>query len=160
RTTAIFGEFQAVNSGASVVAPFVVGAALGLGIGWRPAYLLPTLLLLALVPLLAGIPPARPRTEQVPDPTTDAPPRLPAVGRGRSFARWLDILISVSAEFCMVFWAASAFRDWHGASEDVSAALTAMFLLGMAGSRALSTPLTRAVPEAWRLVTGGCAVAL
>jgi fucose permease len=35
-----------------------------------------------------------------------------------------------------------------------------MFLLGMAGVRALSTPLTRDIPEAWRLVTGGCVVAL
>lgn len=158
RTTAIFGELQAVNSGASVVAPFVVGAALGLGLGWRPAYLLPTLVLLATVPFLTGIPRSRPTGSDVDADTRIAPGR--SVGRGRSFARWLDVLIAVSVEFCMVFWAASAFRDWHGASDDVAAALAAMFLLGMAGARALSTPLTRAVPEAWRLVTGGCLIAL
>jgi fucose permease len=159
RTTGVFGEFQAANSAASVIAPFAVGVALGVGIGWRPAYLLPTVILLVVAPLLTGIPRVRPR---------DANPRregMPAaigqpIGRGRSFARWLDILISVSAEFCMVFWAASAFRDWHGAPEDVAAALTAMFLLGMAGARAVASPLTRAVPQAWRLVAGGCVVAL
>jgi MFS family permease len=60
----------------------------------------------------------------------------------------------------MVFWAASAFKEWHGASDEMAAALTAMFLLGMAAARACSSPLTRAVPDAWRLVTGGCVVAL
>jgi len=151
-------ELQAVNSGASVVAPFVVGAALGLGLGWRPAYLLPTLLLIAVVPLLAGVPRARPGAAGMAP--TARPAAGPSIGRGRSFARWLDVLIAVSAEFCMVFWAASAFRDWHGASDEVAAALAAMFLVGMAGSRALSSPLTRAIPQAWRLVTGGCIVAL
>lgn len=160
RTTAIFGELQAVNSAASVAAPFLVGLALGMGLGWRPAYLLPTLLLLAIVPLLGGIPRARPRViDHVP--AGGAPSAaLRPIGRGRSVARWLDVLLSVSAEFCMVFWAASAFRDWHGASDDVAAALAAMFLIGMASARAMSTPLTRAIPEAWRLVTGGCVVAL
>lgn len=162
RTTAIFGELQAVNSAASVVAPFVVGVALGLRLGWRPAYLLPTALLLAIVPLLAGIPRARPRVADLPGdgPSDASSSAWRPIGRRRSIARWLDVLLSVSAEFCMVFWAASAFRDWHGASDEVAAALAAMFLLGMAGVRALSTPLTRAIPEAWRLVTGGCLVAL
>jgi MFS family permease len=36
----------------------------------------------------------------------------------------------------------------------------ALFLLGMATARAVAQPVTRAVPEAWRLVTGGCVVAL
>jgi MFS family permease len=156
RVVAIFGEFQAANSAASVAAPFVIGVALGLGLGWRPAYLVPTIVLLVSIPVLTGIPRARADAHD--------PDRRPAaghaVGRGRSIARWLDILISVSAEFCMVFWAASAFRDWHGASDDLAAALVGMFLLGMAGVRALATPLTRRVPDAWRLVAGGSLVAL
>lgn len=156
RTVAIFGELQAADSAASVVAPFAVGLAIGLGVGWRSAYLLPTFLLLAVTPLLAGIPR---RDRRGSDPGLRTRPVAPA-GHARKVARWLDILLSVSAEFCMVFWAASAFREWHGASEEVAAALAAMFLLGMAMSRAVSTPLTRAVPEAWRLVTGGCLVAL
>jgi MFS family permease len=156
RIVAIFGEFQAANSASSVVAPVLIGAALGLGLGWRPAYLLPTVLLLLAVPLLTGIPRARPvGGGGAPRPSPGA-----AAGRRRSIARWLDLLIAVSVEFCMVFWAASAFRDWHGASDDLAAALTAMALLGMAASRALATPLTRAVPDAWRIVTGGCIVAL
>lgn len=170
RVTGIFGEFQAANSAASVVAPFSVGLALGLGVGWRPAYLLPTVLLLVMVPLLAGIPRVRPCTHRaLPGFVRELPRARGAelavsagsvVGRGRSTARWLDVLLSVSAEFCMVFWAASAFAEWHGASTDVAAALTAMFLLGMATVRASATPLTRAVPEAWRLVAGGGVVAL
>ncbi|MET0771924.1 MAG: MFS transporter [Candidatus Limnocylindrales bacterium] len=156
RTVGIFGELQAANSAASVVAPLVIGLALGLGLGWRPAYLLPTLVMALMLPLLAGIPRARRTHHDV----TPAPVPRPAAGRARSVARWLDILIAVGAEFCMVFWAASAFRDWHGASDDVAAALTAMFLLGMASARAVATPVTRVVPEAWRLVTGGCLVSL
>ncbi len=156
RTTAIFGELQAANSAASVAAPFIVGLAIGVGVGWRPAYLLPTIMLLAAWPFLVGIPGRRPAADAPATTRVPVRPMAPA----RSMARWLDILISVSAEFCMVFWAASAFRDWYGASDDVAAALAAMFLLGMATSRALSTPLTRAIPEAWRLVGGGCLVAL
>jgi MFS family permease len=156
RITGIFGELQAANSAASVVAPFVVGVALGAGVGWRPAYLLPTVLLLAVIPSLIGIPRLRPADAV----SVPVPAAGPAIGRRRSLARWLDILLSVSAEFCMVFWAASAFADWHAASPELAAALTAMFLLGMAAARAFATPLTRAIPEAWRLVTGGCLVAL
>ncbi|MFN8520536.1 MAG: MFS transporter [Chloroflexota bacterium] len=165
RTTAIFGELQGANSTASVIAPFLVGLALGIGIGWRPAYLLPTLLLLLVLPFLAGVPrrvaaardPAG-RAASAPRPSSMA--ALAPVPRARSLGRWADILISVSAEYCMVFWAASAFRDWHGASDDVAAALAAMFLLGMAAVRAVSSPLTRAIPDAWRLVTLGCVVAI
>ncbi len=156
RTVGIFGELQAANSVASVIAPLVIGMALGIGIGWRPAYLLPTLLMVLMLPLLVGIP----RTRRARHDPTPAAPLGPPAGRERSVARWLDILIAVGAEFCMVFWAASAFRDWHGASEDLAAALTAMFLVGMAATRAVATPVTRAVPEAWRLVSGGCLVAL
>jgi MFS family permease len=156
RTVGIFGELQAANSVAAVIAPLVIGIAIGVGLGWRPAYLLPTLLMAVLVPLLAGIP----RTRRARHDPTPAPMSGDPVGRARSIARWLDILIAVGAEFCMVFWAASAFRDWHAASDDLAAALTAMFLVGMAAVRAVAQPLTRAVPAAWRLVTGGCTVAL
>ena len=55
----IFGELQAANSAASVVAPLVIGLALGLGLGWRPAYLVPTVLMLLMLPLLKGIPRTR-----------------------------------------------------------------------------------------------------
>ena len=155
RTIAIFGELQAANSGASVLAPFAVGLALALGIGWRPAYLVPTLLLSRPCRSWACTPRARDRSRT--SPTDDAASRaasldaVPAVDRRRALARWIHLLVAVSAEFCMVFWVASAFREWHGASDDIAAALAAMFLLGMAIVRGLSSPLTRAVPEAWRL---------
>ena len=42
----------------------------------------------------------------------------------------------------------------------MAAALVGMFLLGMAAARALAQPVTRVVPEAWRLVMGGCLVSL
>ncbi|MBT8227277.1 MAG: hypothetical protein HKP61_01995, partial [Dactylosporangium sp.] len=68
-----------------------------------------------------------------------APPGLEA---GPLPGRWLDVLLAVSVEFCLVFWAADAFRDWHGAGPSAAPALAAVFPLGMALARTAATPLT------------------
>ncbi len=64
RTTAIIAEQNAVNSFASVLAPLLVGAALATGLGWRPGYLAPALLLLLFVPFVRDIPAPRVRLER------------------------------------------------------------------------------------------------
>jgi fucose permease len=46
-------------------------------------------------------------------------------------------------EFCLVFWAADAFTEWHGAGPAAAPVLAATFLLGMALVRAASSKLTK-----------------
>ena len=61
--------------------------------------------------------------------------------------RWVDLLVAVSIEFCMVFWAASAFIAWDRASASQGAALASLFLVGMAGARLSSARIIRRVPN-------------
>jgi MFS family permease len=46
--------------------------------------------------------------------------------------RWMTLLLSISVEFCMVFWVADALTTWHGAGTGLAAALTGLFIAGMA----------------------------
>jgi MFS family permease len=56
-------------------------------------------------------------------------------------SRWINLLLSISVEFCMVFWVADALTAWHGASAGLAAALTGVFVAGMAVVRAGSQRL-------------------
>jgi fucose permease len=93
------------------------------------------------------------------------PPAPATVQRGAAepaapiFGRWFDVLIAVSAEFCMIFWAASALADWHHASPAEAPAVGSLFLVGMATVRFLSTPITRRLTSARSLMLTSTAVA-
>lgn len=154
RTTAIIAELNSVSSFASIVAPLAVGAALALGIGWRPGYLWPAVLLACLLPLVRGVP-AAPAEGRAP---------VPRVGRqplDRAFwSRWLDVLIAVSAEFCVLFWITSAFTTWYSVGTDAAVLWASTFMVGMALGRAMGTPVTRRISDRSMIVTLGCAVAL
>jgi predicted MFS family arabinose efflux permease len=154
RTTAIIAELNSVSSFASVVAPLAVGAALALGFGWRPGYLWPAVLMACLLPLVRGVPAA---------PADGHAPVL-EVGRqpiDRAFwSRWLDVLIAVSAEFCVLFWIASAFTTWYSVGTDAAVLWASTFMMGMALGRAMGTPVTQRIADRSRIVTLGCAVAL
>lgn len=142
--TAAVGEANGVASAASVVAPIAVGAALWLGLGWRVGYLAVPMLALAAVffPVWHLNVPAR----QV---VVDKPgsPRA-----GLLFGRWFDLLVAVSVEFCMVFWAASAMGDWHHATAGQAPALASLFLVGMATGRFLASPITHLLPDTHVLI--------
>jgi cyanate permease len=153
RTTAIIAEQNAVNSSASLLAPLLVGAALAIGLGWRPGYLVPAVLLLLLVPFVRDIPAPRARLEG-----HRAPDRSHV---DRAFwSRWLDILLAVSAEFCMVFWIASAFTTWYGLEADAAVVWGSTFVAGMVIGRSLGTPVTRAIADRTKIVSLSCGVAL
>ena len=150
--TAAVGEANAVSSTASVLAPLAVAAALAGGLGWRLGYLgLPLAALAVLLP--------RARRTALP-----APPDVRSGSPGDGVAapmlgRWTDVLLAVSAEFCMVFWAPSALADWHGATADQAPAVAALFLVGMAGGRALAAPVTRWLPAARAVLLTGSGLA-
>jgi fucose permease len=136
---AALGEANGVASAASVVAPLAVGAALAAGIGWRIGYLAAPLIALA----AAFLPVWRldvPSTQPLPEGSVSEPGT-------RLFGRWFDLLVAVSVEFCMIFWAASAMGDWHHAAAGQAPALASLFLVGMATGRFLASPITRLLPD-------------
>jgi fucose permease len=136
---AALGEANGVASAASVVAPLAVGAALAVGIGWRIGYLAAPLIALA----AAFLPVWRldvPSTQPLPEGSVSEPGT-------RLLGRWFDLLVAVSVEFCMIFWAASAMGDWHHATAGQAPALASLFLVGMATGRFLASPITRLLPD-------------
>jgi predicted MFS family arabinose efflux permease len=149
--TAAIGEANGLASAASVLAPLAVSASLAAGFGWRIGYLaLPLLALVAIALPIWRLPLTEAREAAV-----DGPPGVPAPMAGR----WLDLLLAVSVEFCLVFWAASAFIAWDHASASQGAALASLFLVGMAVARALSARIIRLVPDPRTLVLLCAAVA-
>jgi hypothetical protein len=141
------GEANAFSSAASVLAPLAVAAGLTVGIGWRPGYLLP---IVALVPILL-------MTRSLPEPPRGDVAVVP--GDGGFGHRWLDVLLAVSVEFCMVFWAGTALLTWDGLGRTGAAVGASAFLLGMALGRAAAAPAMRLVGTTRGLVIAGCAVA-
>jgi MFS family permease len=73
--------------------------------------------------------------------------------------RWIALLLAISVEFCLVFWAAAAFTEWHGAGPAAAPVLAAMFLLGMALVRAASSRLI-AGRHPLLVILAACGVAL
>jgi len=148
---AAVGEANGLASAASVLAPLAVAGALAAGLGWRAGYLVAPLLIL----VLALVP-----TWRIPLPAAavrahDAPP----VRDSGLLGPWIEVLFSVSVEFCMVFWAASAVTDWHHASDGLAPAVAALFLVGMAIGRSFAVPITRKVPRSRTLMLVCIAVA-
>ncbi|HEY7483654.1 MAG TPA: MFS transporter [Streptosporangiaceae bacterium] len=133
--TAAVGEANGLASAASVLGPLAVAGALTAGLGWQAGYLVAPLVILAVfLPLTWRIAvPAAPRPTMI----IDAGGAAPLLGR------WFEVLLAVSVEFCMVFWAASAVSEWHHASTARAPAVAALFLVGMAGGRSLAVPITR-----------------
>lgn len=141
-TTATLGEANAVSSFASLLAPAAVAGALALGIGWAAGYVLPVLPLA--VALLVILLLQRRDWEQTADAAGHEAESTPGPGLepGRLLPRWIVLLLAISVEFCLVFWAADAFTEWHDASPAAAPVLAAMFLLGMALVRGASSKLT------------------
>jgi MFS family permease len=162
RAAVAIGEANAVSSTASVLAPLLVGAAIAVDLGWRAGYLVVPLLGIAAVgatalrTVPAGDPPPNPRGDR------GAGERGPDRRAPRRFAgRWVDVLLAVSVEFCLVFWAADDLRTQHGLGPGPAAAAAGLLLLGMATGRAASAAALRLLPVAARLIAlvGGVAVA-
>ncbi len=137
----VFGEANAVASWASVLAPAAVAAAVGLQAGWWVGYTLPVLPIAAYLlwtlrrnGLFAPADPREPEAVHLDEPVAGLEP-APLLGR------WMDVLLAVSVEFCLVFWAADALRDWHDAGPAAAPALAAAFLVGMALGRTFASRL-------------------
>ena len=148
---AAIGEANGLASAASVLAPLAVSAALVAGLGWRTGYLAPPLIALALIALPAW----RLALQDAPKPA--AGPQSAAAAP--MFGRWIDLVVAVSVEFCMVFWAASALISWDRASLSQAPALASLFLVGMAIARGMSATIIRRVPDQRVLMLASIGVA-
>jgi fucose permease len=148
------GEANATASATSVLAPLLVAASLRAGTGWRAGYLVLPLAGVAL--LLASL--RRPRGSAAADAGAGRrpDPSPPAAFLGH----WLDVLLVVSVEFCLVFWAADYLHSQRGFASDAAASGAALFLLGMAAGRAAALPLTRLLPVPARLLAAAAALAV
>jgi fucose permease len=158
RAAVAIGEANAVSSGSAVLAPLLVGAALAVGAGWRVGYLaLPLAGVAILLTRLLRAPGGPPSPAEAPAGVASASlaPGAASPGGGvpRAFLdRWFDLVLVVSVEFCLVFWAVDFMRTERGLVPDVAAASAALLTLGMAVGRAATGPITRAVPVAPRLL--------
>ncbi len=141
---AAIGEANGLASAASILAPLAVSGTLIAGFGWRPGYLVAPLLALAAITLPAW----RLRIPNAPRSAREIDAGVPAPMLGR----WFDVLVAVSIEFCVVFWAASAVIAWDHASRSQAPALISLFLLGMATARALSVQIIRRIPNQRALI--------
>ncbi len=148
---ATIGEANGLASAASVLAPLAVAAALAAGLGWRAGYLVAPLVALAALtlPVWRLVLPNAPSSITASQSSTAAP----------MLGRWVDLLLSVSVEFCFVFWAASAVITWDHASLSQAPAVAALFLVGMATARALSARIIRRIHEPRVLVLACTAIA-
>ncbi len=126
-------EANAVAAGVGTVAPLVVGAAVGIGLGWRAALLLvvPAVAVLYAFGGRLGMP---------------APTEEPAhhVGSRRLPSRywivWGVLVCGIAVEFCMTLWTADILRNRFemgdgAASAGITTLLFGMFLGRLAGGR-------------------------
>jgi predicted MFS family arabinose efflux permease len=121
-------EANAVAAGVGTVAPVVVGACVGLGLGWRPALLLllPVVLMLALVgrDVRAPRPPER----------TGGAERRGRLPRGY-WVSWGVVTAGIAVEFCLVLWTAEVLRERAGLAPGPAAAGVTALVAGMAAGR-------------------------
>jgi predicted MFS family arabinose efflux permease len=121
-------EANAVAAGVGTVAPVVVGACVGLGLGWRPALLLllPVVLMLAMVgrDVRAPRPPER----------TGGAERRGRLPRGY-WVSWGVVTAGIAVEFCLVLWTAEVLRERAGLAPGPAAAGVTALVAGMAAGR-------------------------
>jgi MFS family permease len=149
---AAIGEANGLASAVSVLAPLAVSAALAAGLGWRLGYLAAPLVALAAIALPVW-------RLALPDTANSIRDSIASGTPAPMLGRWIDLLLAVSVEFCLVFWAASAFIAWNHASLSQAPALASLFLVGMATVRAMSVLIIRRIPKPPVLILACAAVA-
>jgi MFS family permease len=126
------GEARAValseaNVAASIVsaaAPILVGLFASTTLGWRAALAVTPLFPVALRLGFGKVDLPRAAPESLPGETRHALPAL-------YWVFWLAVVLSVSIEFCMVFWSADYFVNVLGMKKAVAAQAVTVFLAGM-----------------------------
>jgi MFS family permease len=136
---AAISEANAAAAGMGIVAPLVIGLAVGAGVGWRPglAAMAGLVAVLAVVALAFRV--------RVPHGSSFSADRGRRVGRPAALPKaywiaWALMGVTGSIEVCLSLWAAAVLRDHAGLSPGAAAAGVAsivggMFLGRLAGGR-------------------------
>ncbi|GAA4694689.1 MFS transporter [Phytohabitans rumicis] len=151
--TAAISEANAVAAGTGVVAPIVIGAAVGAGLGWRPG-IAAVIVLIGLV-MVVGF---RVRPPLVRSAGAVASQRLP-LPRPYWIA-WTMLAATGSIEVCLSLWAADVLRSNVGMSPAAASATVAAVVGGMFAGRLVGSQVARRVaPVTLLLVALGVSLA-
>ncbi|HXM59114.1 MAG TPA: MFS transporter [Candidatus Dormibacteraeota bacterium] len=120
---------NAVASLCAALAPFLVGAAVASGLGWRAAFVAGAAVLLAVATAFWRA--IREPSHAAAQPAVPGERRLP----GSYWWWWATLVLVVSVEFSFVFWIAEELRVATGAPPALAAGSVAVFVLAMAAGR-------------------------
>ncbi len=152
RATALT-ESNVVASAGATLAPLCIGGFQNSGLSWRAALYLMVLVLIGLalgfrrVPL----PEARqPRAASVAA-THASAPRAPALPLA-FWAYWAVVVLSVSIEWCVIFWGANFLESVVGLEKVIASTIMSIFFLAELAGRMAASWLTRQMSSARLLV--------
>ncbi|WP_255491754.1 MULTISPECIES: sugar MFS transporter [unclassified Actinotalea] len=146
-------EANGMGAMVGLLAPLALGAAVGAGLGWRPAVAMTAALAVAsaLVILRVRVDGAMGRGTVARATVTaqDGTDVAPHHGYGRTFwFFWVALLCGTAIEFATTFWASDLLIQRTGAPPALAAASVAALVAGMTASRFVVGPLsTRKAPE-------------
>ncbi len=156
-------EANAMGAGVGLLAPLALGAAVGSGLGWRPAVALVAVLALAaallLLPIKVDGAMGRGTVTRAVTTGDDGAATVPHRSFGTTFwFFWVAMLCGVAIEFATTFWASDLLVQQTDAPAAFAAASISALVAGMTVSRLVVGPLsTRKAPE--KLLLVGFAVA-
>lgn len=142
---AAVSEANAAAAGVGTFAPLVVGAAVGVGLGWRAGLLVAVVLTAALALVLGRV--------RVPDHRL-APTHDPAASRAlpaRYWWAWGVIAFCVAVEFSMAIWTSDVLEERIGLSDGAAAAGVTAVVAGMAIGRVAGGRLLLRYDPDWLL---------
>jgi fucose permease len=143
-------EANVAASIAASLAPIFVGQGQALGLGWRIGLYIGMMAWLAAVTTSRRIPLPEAGAGGSVD---DFPARLP-----RAFwAYWFVVVLSVSMEWCMIFWAADFLEKIASLNKDTAATSISLFFLATVVGRATGSRLSRTI-DTGKLLLGALAI--
>ena len=151
RTVAIT-EANVIASLCSVFAPVLIGLFVRTGMGWRPVFVVPVLVILLINLLFWRVPFTEPISR---DPSRSTTARLP----GLYWVYWAILVLSVSVEFCIIFWGATFLETQRDFVPADAAFAMSLFLGAMLLGRMIGSRLTQWLRSEW-VVLGSMALCL
>ncbi|MEN9936578.1 MAG: hypothetical protein RLZZ387_3157 [Chloroflexota bacterium] len=146
RRAVAFTEGNIVASLCSMLAPLAVGAAVGSGLGWRAAMLLPIPIFIAMLVSEGRRPVPEPARREAGEGPRERLPRI-------FWAYWLVACLSVAVEWSIGFWAADYLHTVAGLPIELAVTAMSVFFLSMLVGRFLGSVLTRRYQPAQLLLT-------
>ncbi|MBX9245245.1 MFS transporter [Actinotalea ferrariae] len=151
-------EANAMGAMVGLLAPLALGAAVGSGLGWRPAVALVAVLAVAaallLLPIKVDGAMGRGSVSRAVATAADGSTTAPSRGfSGTFWFFWVAMLCGVAIEFATTFWASDLLAQRTDAPPALAAASISALVAGMTLSRLVVGPLsTRKAPEKILLV--------